>query len=292
MRVLCLLMFFCTFFSCQNSRNERQNVPNPEIITVDPDTPHGITVKLESNESEIFGTQTGGNETDKLAEAMRNAELPQEIIDGIHAHLAQNQIFFDYLESILENDLYFRILVDKQNALPHGYAPSDIVPLRNGGSYQISRNDLSLRTVAAEALEVMAAAARADVITLVVASSYRSFNYQTQVYNRYVNERGQAAADRISARPGHSQHQLGMVIDFGPIDNSFAQTPAGRWVAANASRFGWSLSYPNGYEAVTGYSWESWHYRYVGRNLTTFIDTYFGGIQQYALRFIHEWEKL
>jgi D-alanyl-D-alanine carboxypeptidase len=101
---------------------------------------------------------------------------------------------------------------------------------------------------------------------------------------------GQEAADRESARPGHSQHQTGLVVDFGSIDDSFAATAAGRWITANASRFGWSLSYPNGYEDVTGYRWESWHYRYVGREIAAFINNYFDGIQQYALRFMYEWE--
>ncbi|MCL2044365.1 MAG: M15 family metallopeptidase [Treponema sp.] len=292
MRTIYILMLIFIFFSCQNSRNERQNVPDTEIVMVDPDTPQNTNVKLESDE--LNNTRTLGNSglNPGIAATMQKAELPQSIITGILTDSALNGNFITDLNNSLQGDHFLRILVDKQNALPHGYAPTDIVPLRNGGSYQVSRNDLSLRRVAAAALEEMAAAARADGITLVVASSYRSFDYQTQVYNRYVNQMGQAAADRISARPGHSQHQLGMVVDFGPIDNSFAQSPAGRWVAANASRFGWSLSYPQNFETITGYSWESWHYRYVGRNLAAFIDRYFEGIQQHALRFIHEWEQI
>jgi D-alanyl-D-alanine carboxypeptidase len=82
------------------------------------------------------------------------------------------------------------------------------------------------------------------------------------------------------------------VVDFAPIDDSFAGTAAGRWVLRNAGRFGWSLSFPDGYEEATGYRWESWHYRYVGRDLVYFIDTYFDGIQQYALQFIHAWEAV
>jgi D-alanyl-D-alanine carboxypeptidase len=80
------------------------------------------------------------------------------------------------------------------------------------------------------------------------------------------------------------------VVDFGPIDDSFAKTAAGQWVLQNSGSFGWSISFPDGYEAATGYRWESWHYRYVGRDLVYFIDTYFDGVQQYALQFIHAWE--
>jgi D-alanyl-D-alanine carboxypeptidase len=137
----------------------------------------------------------------------------------------------------------------------------------------------------------MAAAAKAEGVTITAGSAYRSYDYQTQVYQRIINEMGLEAANRESAPPGHSQHQTGLALDFTPIDDSFAATAAGKWVVANAGRFGWSISFPNGYESVTGYRWESWHYRYVGKDLVSFIDTYFGGIQQYALRFLHEWQQ-
>jgi D-alanyl-D-alanine carboxypeptidase len=149
-----------------------------------------------------------------------------------------------------------------------------------------------LRGIAADALGEMAAAAASEGLILTVGSAYRSAAYQAQVYEREVKTYGQEAADRESARPGFSQHQLGLVMDFAPIDDAFAKTPASQWLLRNAGRFGFSLSFPDGYEEVTGYRWESWHYRYVGRDLAAFIDSYFGGIQQYALRFLYEWERL
>jgi D-alanyl-D-alanine carboxypeptidase len=194
------------------------------------------------------------------------------------------------LLTIPEGDPFLRILVDKEHPLPPGYEPGDLAELA-GGSYGVNRQGLLLRRAAADALEEMAAAARADGVSLIVSSAYRSFVYQDEVYRRNVRELGEEAADRESARPGHSQHQTGLVVDFGSIDDSFAQTPASRWLLANAGRFGWSLSFPDGYEAVTGYRWESWHYRYLGRELCSFSDAYFDGIQQYALRFIHQWER-
>jgi D-alanyl-D-alanine carboxypeptidase len=220
---------------------------------------------------------------------MRNAELPAALSGRIKTAAASPAFMAD-LSACLEGDRHFRELVDKKHSLPAGYAPADLVTLTEG-SYRVSRNGLTLRRAAAAALDEMAKAARADGVVLVASSAYRSYEYQTQVYNRNVREMGQEAADRESARPGHSQHQTGLVVDFGSIDDSFAATPAGRWMKANASRFGWSLSFPDGYEAVTGYRWESWHYRYVGKGLAAFIDKYFDGIQQYALRFLYEWEK-
>jgi D-alanyl-D-alanine carboxypeptidase len=226
----------------------------------------------------------------KLDAVMSNADLPAALSARIKTSAAASPAFMADLQACLEGDRYLRALVDKKHSLPAGYAPDDLVTLTDG-FYRVSRNGLTLRRAAAVALEEMAKAARADSVTLVASSTYRSYDYQTQVYNRNVREMGQEAADRESARPGHSQHQTGLVVDFGSIDDSFAATAAGRWIAANAPRFGWSLSFPDGYEDVTGYRWESWHYRYVGKALAAFIDKYFDGIQQYALRFLHEWEQ-
>ena len=247
---------------------------------------------LSSAASRDVAIADGKNEfADKLAVVMRNAQLPPALSANIQTAAARSPAFLDDLLACLEGDRSLRALVDKQHPLPTGYAPADLVTLTDG-AYRVNRAGLMLRRSAAESLAEMAADARSGGITLLASSSYRSYEYQVEVYNRNVREMGQEAADRESARPGYSQHQTGLVVDFGSIDNSFAQTGAGRWMAANASRFGWSLSFPDGYEAVTGYRWESWHYRYVGRELAAFIDAYFGGIQQYALRFIHEWEQL
>jgi D-alanyl-D-alanine carboxypeptidase len=242
------------------------------------------------------GGETGGvaaaNETDiygqRLDEALLAAEIPDHLSDRIRA--ADRSVFLPDLLAAQEGDPFLRRLVDKRHALPDGYEPDDLVTLDNNGSYRIGRSGLRLRRAAADALERMAQAARADGVTLAASSAYRSFDYQTEVYNRNVRESGRETADRESSRPGFSQHQLGLAVDFGSITDAFAGTAAGRWILANGPKYGWSLSFPDGYEQVTGYRWESWHYRYVGAALAAFIDSWFGGIQQYALRFIHEWE--
>jgi len=228
---------------------------------------------------------------ERLSTVMRNAELPEALYVSLLEVSAWNPAFMWDLYAILAGPRYLRVLVDKQNALPDGYSPPDLVNLTDG-AYRVSRAGLMLRHSAAVSLEEMATAARAEGITLVASSAYRSFDHQTQVHNRLVQQMGRAAAERVSARPGHSQHQTGLALDFGDITNAFAQSPAGRWMETNATRFGWSLSYPYGYEHITGYSWESWHFRYLGRELATFKEKYFGGIQQFALRFLHEWELL
>jgi len=226
----------------------------------------------------------------RLCAAARSAELPDALRAGLLESAARSPAFERELAAVLAGPRWLRVLVDKERALPSGYSPPDLVALSAGGPYRASRPGLMLRRAAAQSLAEMALAARADGVTLVASSAYRSYAHQAQVHSRLVRQMGRAAAERVSARPGHSQHQLGLALDFGCITDAFAQTAAGRWMDANAGRFGWSLSYPYGYESVTGYAWESWHFRYLGRELADFKESHFGGIQQFALRFLHEWE--
>jgi D-alanyl-D-alanine carboxypeptidase len=226
----------------------------------------------------------------KVQQVLSRALLPGDLARRVLSAAVEGPDFILDLLVCLERDPSLRRLVDKSHALPEGYEPEDLAELA-GGPYNINRQGLMLRAEAASSLARMAAEAQAAGAVLLAASAYRSYEYQVEVYARNVASEGQEEADRVSARPGHSQHQTGLAVDFGPIDNSFADTPGGRWLPANAARFGWSLSFPDGYEEVTGYAWESWHYRYVGPELAAFINAYFDGIQQHALRFIYEWEQ-
>ena len=130
-----------------------------------------------------------------------------------------------------------------------------------------------LRDEAATAAERLVAAATAEGIALTAQSSYRSYASQQRVYAGWVAQLGQQAADLTSARPGHSEHQTGLSIDFSAVpanctlDQCFAETPQGRWLAENAWRFGFHLRYPEGATPITGYEFEPWHYRYVGAEL-------------------------
>lgn len=117
------------------------------------------------------------------------------------------------------------------------------------------------------ALNEMFAAAAQDGISLWVASGFRSYNTQKWLYNSYVRQDGQALADTYSARPGHSEHQTGLAFDLNLVDDSFAYTPAGQWLAANSWKYGYIIRYPEGKEAQTGYKYEPWHVRYIGKDL-------------------------
>ena len=224
---------------------------------------------------------------------LRNFVYPSTIPVVIRQNIGNNAVsFLAELKRVLaaekENLL---VLVDKRHLLPEGYTPQNLVGMDTGRAYMINRKDLSLTKTAERALQEMALAAQRDGITLVVSSSYRSYTYQKNLFDRYVRESGEKEAERFSARAGTSQHQLGTVVDFGSISDEFAQTRAGKWILQNASKYGWSLSFPKGYEAITGYVWESWHYRYIGAEACALQQKWFDDIQQYMLEFIDAWKK-
>ncbi len=193
------------------------------------------------------------------------------------------------VESAAHGDLL--VLVDKKNALPKGYEPDDLVSL-NDVPLATTRKDLKLRKVVLDAVLEMHEAALADGVTLVFASSYRSYDYQDGLFRRYVASHGETEASRFSARPGTSQHQLGTAVDFNPIDEAFASTKAGIWMAAHGWRFGFSLSFPAGMEEATGYIWESWHYRFITKPGAILEKDYFGGVQQYFIEFLAAYRKI
>ena len=100
--------------------------------------------------------------------------------------------------------------------------------------------------------------------TLSIRSGFRSYSYQSSLYNNYVARDGKAAADRYSARPGHSEHQTGLAADLNVISNTYGDTDSGKWLANNCWKWGFILRYPKGKESKTGYMYESWHFRYLG----------------------------
>ncbi|MBQ2313407.1 MAG: M15 family metallopeptidase [Treponema sp.] len=209
---------------------------------------------------------------------------PEEFLSDLHTVLAEQ-------ESFRSDDLSLFYLIDKKHNVGSGYEPKDLMPVKNNNLWNVSRNDLSLRPEAYAGLEALSRAALADGIKLMVSSTYRSYAYQERLFNRYVAADGEELAERYSARPGTSQHQLGVAVDFGSITDDWGDTKMGRWVYEHAADYGWSLSFPQGYEDITGYMWECWHFRYIGVTACRFQKKWFGDIQQFMLEFIDAWEK-
>lgn len=215
--------------------------------------------------------------------------IPSKILINIAEH---GERFINDLDGVLneEKDELF-VLVDKEHLLSSSFVPHKLVELGQNSQYEINREGLKLTPIAEKALSSMAKEARLAGVTLSVSSAYRSYRYQKSLFDRYVKQYGEHEAERFSARPNASQHRLGTVVDFGSIDDDYAKTKAGKWLAIHAQDYGWSLSYPKGYENVTGYKWECWHYRYLGVKACCLQREYFEDIQQYMLEFIHYWKN-
>ena len=161
-------------------------------------------------------------------------------------------------------------LVNRQHSISQRYIPSDLQKVMVSGISQEMRHDAAL------ALEQLFEAAKEAGVPLASVSGYRSYSKQATIYQRKVDSIGTKAADRISARPGTSEHQLGLAMDVAKkgssqLNTGFAKTPQGQWVYENAHRFGFIIRYLEGYEDVTGYSYEPWHIRYVGIEHATAI---------------------
>ena len=164
------------------------------------------------------------------------------------------------------------VLVNKSYQLPADYSPTDLTPIENSG-IRATRSGMLIRTIIVTDLSALISAANTAGIDLSALSAYRSYDTQQSTYNYWVsyNNGNIAAADMVSARPGHSQHQLGTTIDFSTSEISdqlgeqFAQTAAGQWMAQHAWEYGFVLAYPQGAESITGYNFEPWHFRYIGR---------------------------
>ncbi len=156
------------------------------------------------------------------------------------------------------------VVVNKKRALnPLAYAPSDLVDIGNG---QTMRRD------AASAFAVLLADAKSSGYNLLAESGYRSFQAQANVYKREVQSFGQAKADTESAKAGYSEHQTGWAVDIGSpgcYEDCFGATKSATWLKANAYKYGFLLRYPLDKADVTGYRNEPWHFRFIGKDLST-----------------------
>jgi len=193
--------------------------------------------------------------------------------------------FLDLLGRALDGPADALLLVDKEHGLDRSWAPHDLAALVPDG-LTLTKKGLRLRAPAAVDLLVMSAAARTEGVDLPVSSTYRSYASQSTLWARALVSQPKDQVERELARPGHSQHQLGTAVDFGSIDETFARTAAGVWMASNAWKFGWSLSFPEGAETETGYRWEPWHFRWIGRAAAELVQAFFGGSQQSLLQFL------
>lgn len=205
-------------------------------------------------------------EEGRLPASSDATEQPEaDPLEGIGTYIEGRELPAEptYIDGIL--------LANKKYPLPSSFAPGESPEAR-------------------EAFEEMAAEALLEGFDLDAFSTFRTFERQQELYDRYVERDGVEAADRYSARPGYSEHQTGLAFDIGEATQpqhyareSFGDTPAGQWLFANAHRYGFVLRYPEGKEDITGYMYESWHYRYVGKEVAGRIHSLGITLEEYLL---------
>lgn len=196
-------------------------------------------------------------------------------------------LFLSFIERILKDGHTDLTLVDKNHRLSSDYVPESMVNLSDYNLH--TRYDtMMFCQYAVEDFVKMSEDALKEGVDIFIASTYRSYEFQDQIFNNMKNYHGEEKAATIVAYPGASQHQLGTGVDFGSIKPSYAYTDAGIWLLKNSWKYGFTISYPKGKEKLTTYMWEPWHYRYIGHSATALQRKYFNDIQHLFLIF---WSK-
>ena len=276
---LFILFTFTLFTGCAKAKPKQNSAPvEPQAIPEPVTEPAPLDPKIEKLNRVLMSM------TDRCKDAIPNGD-PNEFLADLEKVLEIEKAF-------PSDDLSLYYLIDKTHKVGADYEPTHLRKLVQNNDYIINKTTLALREDADDALHEMARAAKKDGITLDVSSTYRSYSTQERTFNYWVSVDGLEEAERESARPGTSQHQLGAAVDFGNIDDSYALTDGCKWLNAHSEEYGWSLSFPQGYEDVTGYRWECWHFRYIGIEACKFQKKWFSDIQQFMFEFIDAWKNM
>lgn len=260
--LIAFLLVACTTTG-QEAREEKNN-----------DEGESITEQDSGKKEETTTDEEEANEVER-----ENETNEENINEGIFLP----EEYFNQLKEVdgklvIQNVENIFILVNKEMNLPADYVPGDLV--RPKVRFVFGDQDVEksyLRKEAAEALERMFQVAESEGIYLFASSGYRSYSRQETIFQTKVNQVGEEKALEVVAYPGQSEHQTGLAMDITSQSNnfqlteSFAVTPEGKWLAENAHRFGFILRYPKGKEDITGYSYEPWHFRYVGEEYAKII---------------------
>lgn len=176
-----------------------------------------------------------------------------------------------------DNNDKYKILVNKNNPLDQNYIPEDLVEYTEYNGEKINSNHkIMLEKNTMLAFFEMQKVAETFGYHIIVDSGYRSYNYQKTILQKFLQDRGEEAYN-IVALPGTSEHQTGLAFDIalyknGEYTDEFDETfPEIIWLYENCYKFGFILRYPKGREKETGYNYECWHFRYVGKDTAQYM---------------------
>lgn len=225
----------------------------------------------------IYSTGGGSivsNNDDNLANIKDNESVKEDIIKNDGMSDEEEKV----VATVMKNENDVAVLCNKVVGLGEEYKPVDLVvpnvPLVHPKTYQQSQ----LREESAKALEEMFSAAKeAGLEELFLVSGYRSYDYQNELFSNSLANRGKEHTEKYMAKPGHSEHQTGLTADISTrsvgfsLEESFENTNEGKWLAQNAHNYGFILRYPKDRVETTGYAYEPWHFRYVGKDISGYM---------------------
>lgn len=243
----------------------------------------GLIYLKKNNEGEEFTmneTNSGGSITTTTSKTSTTTTKKQE---------DKNKTSKGFKIEVIDGVTYIdgHLIANKTYPLPSTYIPKNTHTEAGNQKYC----QTCIVNDAWDAWTLMKADATSLGLNLWIQSGYRSYEAQKGLYNNYVARDGKTAADTYSARAGHSEHQSGYAFDLNSITDAFANTNEGKWVNENAYKYGFIIRYPKGKEDKTGYKYESWHLRYVGKDLALKLyndgnwitmEEYFGISSQYS----------
>lgn len=215
-----------------------------------------------------------------------NTKSIENIITNINSN-----IDYPFYTNIIKTDLskQYLLLVNKYNQLESDYVNDNLVAMETKYS---KVSGAMLDKVAYDAFKTLSDKAKENNLSIVNVSAYRSYTTQYTIYNNYKNTNGLTWADSYSARAGHSEHQTGLALDVGTNSTTdlsgFKGTAEYDWMIDNCYKYGFILRYPEGKEYITGYNYESWHYRYIGVEAATYIHENNITFEEYYAYFINK----
>ena len=185
----------------------------------------------------------------------------------------------------IKNPDSLMVLVNKLNRLQSNYVPHDLEQI----SLNYATNNKFLRKEAKENFEKLSSDAKKIGYSIIAVSAYRDYDYQENLFNNYVKEKGENYALKCSAKAGHSEHQTGLSVDVMGSNNDYDQFEKSKefdWMKNNSYKYGFILRYPKGKEYITGFKYEPWHYRYVGKDIASIIYTEGITLEEYYKNYI------
>ena len=194
---------------------------------------------------------SSGNETEKEFKITVKNNPNVKISKSTKGYTIKNYYGVTYVDGV--------VIANKTYSLPSNFAPNNLVTI-NGY--------IKVVDYVKDAFLSLSSDAKAIGLNIYASSGYRSYSNQKYIYENYVSMDGKENADRYSARAGYSEHQTGLAIDVNTIDMSFDNTSESVWLRENAYKYGFIIRYPKGKEEITGYMYEPWHIRYVGKELS------------------------